>query len=200
MAVGSEELLLNHLFPMDMMLIQGRPILHIVYMATHFCATTFLRNHSTSVVWKVLQDMRSLVFVGPPDHICVAQELNFISKEMRSNLDACGDCIEVAPIENPGTMGMFERYQALLKAVYKRIRSDFSKETSYKECLIIAVYCFQRKDRARRTFSYVVRVWISPYTGQNNTITQSTREMTRNRKGEEKFGEGAGKKEDLIRS
>lgn len=52
LTVGSEKYRFNHFVKMETMLIQGRPILHMVDMDKNFCATTYLRNKSSREIWK----------------------------------------------------------------------------------------------------------------------------------------------------
>lgn len=60
---------------------------------------------------------------------------------MRSALDAAGVVLEEATVENPGTIGIVERYHAPLRCAYKTLRSSLDKaEASVPECLQMAVF------------------------------------------------------------
>lgn len=60
-------------------------------------------------------------------------------------------------------------------------------------------FFFQRKDLVQRTSLYVTSVLSSLQTGQESTINKSsTLDITINRAGDEKCGEGAGMEEDYI--
>lgn len=39
------------------------------------------------------------------------------------------------PIENPGTIGIVERYHEHLRAAYNRVRADMGRQTTDQECL-----------------------------------------------------------------
>lgn len=56
-------------------------------------------------LWRTIQVMWNYENIGPPDHITVDQGTNYISKEMRTELDAVGVILKKAPIENPGNIG-----------------------------------------------------------------------------------------------
>lgn len=62
-----------------------------------------------------------LVVLRPPDYITDDQGSNYVSLEILVHLDAAGVTLLGAPIENPGTIGVVERYYAPLRAAYERI-------------------------------------------------------------------------------
>lgn len=140
LTVGTGNLRFNHSVQVDTMFIRGKPVLHMVDLATHFCAAAFLKNQSTNSIWKTIQGLWNLVYVGPPDHLSVDQGTKYVSKEMRENLAAEGVTLHEAPVENPGTIGTVERYHAPLRSAYNKIRMELSKETSDIECLRMAVF------------------------------------------------------------
>lgn len=70
----------------------------------------------------------------------VEQGSYYISQELKGNLEAADINLVEAPIENPGTIGIVERYQAPLRAAYEILRADFDRKTSDDECLRMAVY------------------------------------------------------------
>ena len=79
--------------------------------------------------------------MGPPDFLAVDQGSAYISKETNSNMEAAGIILEEAPIENPGSIGVVERYHAPLKKAYLKLRQTLQKgDTSDAECLQMAVY------------------------------------------------------------
>lgn len=105
------------------MLIDNLPVFHMVEEATHFSAASFLRSQSAKDIWKTIQLMWSLTYLGPPDYLSVDQVSAYISKEMRESVEAHGVMILEAPIKSPGTIGVVERYHAPLRAAYGNIRS-----------------------------------------------------------------------------
>ena len=56
-------------------------------------------------------------------------------------MTAAGISLEEAPIENPGSIGIVERYHAPLRAAFQKIRQTLSKrDADDSECLQMAVY------------------------------------------------------------
>ena len=73
LTVGTDDLKFNHNVQVDTMFINGRPVIHIVDQATHFSSAAFLKNQSSKEVWKAIQHLWNLVYLGPPDCIKVDQ-------------------------------------------------------------------------------------------------------------------------------
>lgn len=138
LTVGMEDLRFNYSVQVDTMFLHGLPVFHMVDAATHFCAASFLRTQATSYIWKKIQIICTLVYLGPPDYLNVDQGSSYVSKEMISNLEESGTKLKEAPVENPGTIGVFERYYAPLRSSYTKIRTDMDKTTSDSECLRMA--------------------------------------------------------------
>lgn len=63
------------------MLILGKAVFHIIDISTHFWAAGFLKSQRTEAIWKKIQTLWSLVFMGPPDHLSVDQRTDYVSKE-----------------------------------------------------------------------------------------------------------------------
>ena len=141
LTIGAEKLRFNHRVVVDTMFINNKPILHMVDEATHFSAACFLRNQSTSEIWKCIRKLWILTYMGPPDFLTVDQGTAYVSKEMKNNIAAAGIVLEEAPIENPGTIGVVERYHAPLKRAYLKIRATLTKpDANDDECLQMAIY------------------------------------------------------------
>lgn len=86
LTVGTDDIAFNHHVQFYTMLIGGKPILHMVDIATHFFPAGFFWNQSTPEVWKGFQRLFNLVYMGPPDHLTVDQVPNYLSKEFRGYL------------------------------------------------------------------------------------------------------------------
>lgn len=73
LTVGTSDLRFNHIVQVDTMIIDYRPILHIVHTASHFCAAAFSRSKSTREIWRTLLSHWILIYVVPPDYLGVDQ-------------------------------------------------------------------------------------------------------------------------------
>lgn len=141
LTVGTDELTFNHIVVIDTMFINSRPVLHLVDESTHFTSACFLKSQTAEQVWKAIMKLWILTYMGPPDHLSIDQGSNYISKEFEDNATAAGITILKAPIENPGTIGLVERYHAPLRRAFDTIRATFTRaEASDDECLHMAVY------------------------------------------------------------
>lgn len=140
LSIGSEYFRFNHHVQIDTMFISGKPVLHLADEAMHFQATSFLHNQSAKEIWRTLQAIWSLTYLGPPDFLWVDQGSSYVSTEMMGNLEAAVVTLREAPIESPGTIGVVERYHAPLKAAYRKIRSEMEGDVSDSDCLSMAVY------------------------------------------------------------
>lgn len=52
LAIGTQALRFNHHVQVDIMFLHGRPVVHMVYEATHFTAAKFIRKQSTAAIWR----------------------------------------------------------------------------------------------------------------------------------------------------
>lgn len=140
LTIGTEELRFNQRVFVDTMFIDRRPIIHLVDESTHFSAACFLRTQSAKETWKAILRLWVHTYLGPPDHLVVDQGSAYVSREMKAAVEASGIQLKEAPIENPGTMGIVERYHAPLRAAFEKIRASMDRETTDSECLQMAVY------------------------------------------------------------
>lgn len=111
MTVGMDQLNFKHSVQIDTMFLDGKAVCYMVEEATKFAVATFLKDQSTSKIWKAIQNMWSHVFRRPPDSLSVDQGTSYNSTEMRQNFNADGIELIEAPIEHPGSIGTVERYQ-----------------------------------------------------------------------------------------
>ena len=65
----NEDLVFNFCIIVDIMYIEGNPLLHIIDQATRFQAARWLRNLSTKHTWDTLRECWIDTYLGPPDHI-----------------------------------------------------------------------------------------------------------------------------------
>lgn len=82
LGVDSEELRFNHLVQVYTMLLNSWPVIHMVEEATHCCASSFHHSQSSTGIWKTIQHMWKLVYLGPPDFLILDQRSTYTSKEI----------------------------------------------------------------------------------------------------------------------
>ncbi|CDF37987.1 unnamed protein product [Chondrus crispus] len=139
LTVGTNDLKFNHTLAVDIMTLNGKPLLHVVDEATHYTSAVFLNRQRASDTWKGLLRCWSRVYLGPPDFLRMDQGTNFIAKEFVESATAEGITVLPAPIESPSTMSHVERYHAPLRAALKKIRDSLPTSESDSDCLQMAL-------------------------------------------------------------
>lgn len=70
---GAENVKFNERLFMDMMYLNGKPVLHIVDEGAHFRAAAFLPNVSTKTIWATILECWAAINAGLPYKIMVDQ-------------------------------------------------------------------------------------------------------------------------------
>jgi hypothetical protein len=109
----------------DVMYIEGQPVLHVVDEATRFQAARWLRNMSAQHAWDTLRACWIDVYVGPPDEIVHDAGTNFDAAEFRQYAASMTIGINQVPVEAHQSVGIVERYHAPLRRAYKIIKDEF---------------------------------------------------------------------------
>lgn len=68
---------------MNIMYIDRRLAIHVDDEATNFCSAPFLCTQSTKEIWKAVQEIGPLVYLGPLDYLVLNYVCAYTSKEMR---------------------------------------------------------------------------------------------------------------------
>lgn len=130
-----EDLRLNIRVQVDTMFLSGRPVIIMIDEPAHFRTASFLRNPSTSEIWRSIPQMSSLANVDPPQNFLKEdQGLACSSKNMRETVKEFGVLLEEAAVEKPGAISVGERYHGSLRLTYERIRADTDHHLSEKNC------------------------------------------------------------------
>jgi hypothetical protein len=122
----------------DVLYIDGNPVLHVVDNATSFQAAKFLRNMEAKTVWEALQLCWLNTYTGPPDIIVHDAGTNFTAKEFRQSASAMSITVKQVPVEAHNSIGKVERYHAPLRRAYHIIHTEMPQE-SPELCLSMAV-------------------------------------------------------------
>lgn len=83
LTIGSEDFRFIRSVQVDTMFLNVRPVVHMVFEATHYTAASFLRNHSTAEIWKTICRIWCLTFFGPPDFLVVDDGTAYVLDEMK---------------------------------------------------------------------------------------------------------------------
>ncbi|KHJ30070.1 hypothetical protein EV44_g3856 [Erysiphe necator] len=131
----------NHSIFVDVMYIDGSPILHVVDEATRFQAAKWLKNMSSSHIWNMLRACWSLVkgkacnswidvYLGPPDIINHDAGTSFTSHEFRQYAMSLSIKTKEAPVESPNTISFVERYHTPFRRAYRVIKEEIGANDS----------------------------------------------------------------------
>jgi hypothetical protein len=126
----------NHTIIVDVMYIDGSPILHVADEATRFQAARWLNNMTAQTTWDTLRLCWIDVYVGPPDIIIHDAGTNFTATEFQQNATAMAIKTKCAPVEAAQTIGSVERYHAPLRRAFSVISEEL-KGTGANKTLIL---------------------------------------------------------------
>ena len=114
----------NHSIYVDILYIDGRPMLHVVDEATNYQAARWLRSGTAEALWKALRLAWVDVYVGPPDIIAHDAGKNFMAQAFKNNTDFIHVQTKAVPVEAPQSMTVVERYHAPLRKAYMVIKKE----------------------------------------------------------------------------
>ena len=126
----------NHTIYVDVMYINGSPILHTVNEATMFQAARWLDNMSAQHTWDSLRLCWIDTYLRPPDLIVHDAGTNFTGSEFQQNAQAMHIRTKGVPTEASQSMGIVERYHAPLRRAYEVI-ADELQGTGAKKGIVL---------------------------------------------------------------
>jgi hypothetical protein len=100
----------NYCIYVDVMYINGNPVLHIIDEASRYQAGRWLKNISAKHTWDKLRECWIDTYLGPPDLIAHDAGKNFISQEFKQYASAMGTATKSVPVEAHNSIGIVERY------------------------------------------------------------------------------------------
>jgi hypothetical protein len=119
-----DDISFNHSIIVDIMYINGNPVLHLVDEATRFNAARWLESISAKATWTALRIMWIDTYLGPPDFIVTDAGKNFTSKEFSQDAASMGITVTTVPVEAHWSIGTVERYHAVLRRSYEIMRKE----------------------------------------------------------------------------
>ncbi len=123
-SIGHENVRFNARAYIDVMYLDGKPVLHIVDEATRFSAAKFLTKMSTETVWEALIMCWSSVYTGLPDNIAVDEGSQF--RKIFAELSVIhGVNVEQSGVESHNSLGIGERYHKPLRDTYRKLKLDY---------------------------------------------------------------------------
>ena len=119
-----DDLDFNYNVIIDIMYIEGKPVLHLVDEATRFQAGRWLKNVFAQNVWNQLCLCWIDTYLGPPDLVTADAGKQFMAKEFKQYAANIGIIVKNAPVEAHHSIGMVEYYHGPLRRVYSIITTE----------------------------------------------------------------------------
>jgi hypothetical protein len=129
----------NYEIIVDVMSIEGRPVLHVVDAATAFQGARFLPTMSAKDTWETLKMLWIDTYQGPPDIITHDAGTNFASTEFKSEARLMGIMCKQVPVEAHNSIGKIERYHAPLRRAFEILFAELSNIMKIDSILQMAV-------------------------------------------------------------
>ena len=122
-SMGHENVRFNARAYIDIMYLDGKPVLHIVDEATRFSAARFLTRVSTDSVWEALIMCWSSVYTGLPHNIMVDEGSQF--RKLFAELSVLHEVnLEKSGVQSHHSLGIGERYHKPLRDTYRKLKLD----------------------------------------------------------------------------
>ena len=123
----------NHTIVIDVLYIDGNPVLQVVDEGTSFQAARWLINMSASHTWDMLRLCWIDVYIGPPDVIIHDAGTNFDSTEFRQAARAMNIQTKCVSVETANSIGLVERYHVPLRRAYEIITEELKNQAVAKD-------------------------------------------------------------------
>ncbi len=135
-AVPRDDLLFNSEVVVDIMYIQGKPVLHMVDMATHYQAARFLADEAAESVWRTFMEMWVLIYLGAPDKLRHDQGVQFVTPRIQALAAEAGIACRPVDVESPLAMGVGERYNGPLRTTFLKLQDTYGIQPSDTEAAL----------------------------------------------------------------
>jgi hypothetical protein len=125
----------NYKLIVDVIYINGKPVLHAINEAIAFQAAKFLQNLQAKTIWNTLRAIWINTYVGPSDVIATNVGTNFVTAKFVNNAKIIAIEVEKVFIEAHNSINKIERYHAPIRRTFEVITADLGKEVSAENAL-----------------------------------------------------------------
>ena len=121
---------------MDILYLDGRPVLHLVDESTRFSAAGFLSKMTTDSVWDLIAMSWSSIYTGLRNTMVVDEGSQF--RKVFTELATIHDVnVEKTDIESHNSLGTGERYHKPLRDTYLKLKID---HPTMQRQILLALY------------------------------------------------------------
>jgi hypothetical protein len=126
----------NYSVVIDILYLEGKPVLQVVDSATSFGAARFLKDMSARNAWDTLRTCWIDTYQGPPDYVVHDAGKNFTSTEFKQLASSMSIEVKELPVEAHNSVGLVERYHTPLRRAYKILRKELKDEHVDREMIL----------------------------------------------------------------
>ena len=123
-----DDLDFNYNVEVDVQYLDGKPVLHLVDVATAFMNAAFLPDVSTATLWRYVEKIWLNTYLGPPEYLITDAGRHFTGTDFKQNVKQRLVDIKVVPVESHNSIGKTERYHGMLRRAYEILRKQITKE------------------------------------------------------------------------
>jgi len=123
-ALPTQDIVFNHTVLLDLMYLDGKPVLHVVDKDTLFSAATLLQGETVEAVWWAYTRSWVYAYAGHPEAMHTDQGPQFVAAGWRALVHAAGTRHIESGVESHNSLGAGERYHAVLRNIYRRVKRD----------------------------------------------------------------------------
>lgn len=125
-SMGHEDVQFNARSYIDIMYLDGKPVLHVVDESTHFSAASFLTRTTAEAVWEATMLCWSSVYTGHPNNI-MADDGSQFCKFFAELAVLHDEHLEKNGTETSHALGIGEQYHRPLRDPFRKLNIDYPK-------------------------------------------------------------------------
>lgn len=126
-SLGPDRIVFNHELAMDLMWLEGNPVLHVIDTHTHFQNATVLRSKRSEDIWAAFVECWASLYVGYPRVIRLDQEASFRATVFDDLATANGIELRFSGTESHNSIGPGERYHGPLRRIFRILRNRYAR-------------------------------------------------------------------------
>jgi len=124
MALPTQDIVFNRTVLLDLMYLDGKPVLHVVDKDTLFSTATLLQGETVEAVWWAYTRSWVYAYAGHPEAMHTDQGPQFVAAGWLALVHAAGTRHIESGAESHNSLGAGERYHAVLRNIYRRVKRD----------------------------------------------------------------------------
>ena len=125
-SMDAENVRFNSRVCIDIMYIDGKPVLHLVDDATHFSAAPFLSKVSTEAMWESILTCWATVYTGLP-HKFITDQGSQSQETFAKMAELHGVKVCQTGIQSHNSLGIGERYHAPLRNTFRKLCIEYPR-------------------------------------------------------------------------